>query len=178
VGIILLSSKTLKTKNMNLRKFKEKLLSLQPKLDDLLQQGYSQELALEILNNEFILKPKEVQNRYDSIVFDFLNNYDLRFFRIRNIFFDDVLRYINGYLLVGGIDGGYLALDEKTGRIYIIYGDEINNIHALFVENEIQFFEILLVLAEYSSNGTEDEIENYIDRCEEICPLGNYDSLF
>jgi hypothetical protein len=163
---------------MNLKMFKEKLLSLQPKLNDLLSEGYSNEGALQVLNNEYILKSKDIQSQYNSILLDFLNNYDLQFFRIRNISFDDILRYVNGYLLVGGIDSGYLGLDEDTGRIYIIYADEIDNISTLFVENEVQFFEILLILAEYSSKGTEDEIEEYIGRCENICPLGNYDSFF
>lgn len=163
---------------MDLKKFKEKLLSLQPKLDDLLSEGYSQEGAQNILSNEYVLKPKETQKQFDSILLEFLNNYDLNFFSIRNISFDDILRYVGKYLLIGGIDGGYLGLDEKTGHIYIIYADEIDNVNTLFVENEDQFFEILLIFAEYSANGSEDEIEEYIERCEEICPLGNYDYFF
>ena len=163
---------------MNLEMFKEKLLSLKPNLKDLLSEGYSEEGALQILNNEYILKPMKIQKKYDSILLDFLHNYNLEFFSIRNISFDDILRYVNGYLLVGGFDGGYLGLDENTGRIYIIYADEINNISTLFVENELQFFEILLIFAEYSSRGSEDEIEKYVERCENVCLLGNYDSFF
>lgn len=163
---------------MNLEIFKGRLLNLQPHLNDLLSEGYSQEGALNILNNEYILKPKEIQNQYGSVLLDFINNYDLQFFRIRNIFFDDILRYLEGYLLIASIDGGYLGLDENTGHIYIIYADEIDNINTLFVENEEQFFEILLILAEYSSRGSEDEIENYLERCENVCLLGNYDYFF
>ncbi|AWK05492.1 hypothetical protein HYN56_15100 [Flavobacterium crocinum] len=163
---------------MNLEIFKDRLLNLQPSLSDLLSEGYSQYGALDILNNEYILKPKEVQNHYDSLLLDFINNYDLQFFRVRNIFFDDILRYLKGYLLIAGIDGGYLGLDESTGYIYIIYADEIDNINTLFVENEEQFFEILLIFAEYSSIGSEDEIEKYLERCENVCLLGSYDYFF
>ena len=162
---------------MNLRFFKEKLFSLQPNVDDLVSEGYSREDAIDILNNEYILRPKEIQEQYDSILLDFLNNYDLRFFRIRNISFDDILRYLKGHLLIGGIDSGYLALNQDTGHIYIMYADDTDNI-TLFVENEVQFFEVLLIFAEYSSIGSEDQIEEYIERCENVCLLGNYDSFF
>lgn len=163
---------------MNIKIFSEKLLALQPKLNDLLSEGYSQKGAIQILNNEYVLKPKDNQGQYDSILLEFLHNYDLEFFRIRNIFFDDILRYVNGYLLVGSVDSGYLGLDESTGHIYIIYADEIDNVSTLFVANEFQFFEVLLIMAEYSARGSEDEIEEYLERCETVCQLGNYDSFF
>lgn len=163
---------------MDLKKFREKLFDLQPDLNDLLNEGYSKEGAIEIINNEYILKSKNIQNQYNSPLLDFLNNYDLEFFTIRNISFDDILRYVNDHLLIGGFDGGYLGLNENSGHIYIIYADEIDNINTLFAENESQFFDILLIFAEYSSKGTEDEIDKYIERCESICVLGNYDLFF
>ncbi|WP_431244377.1 hypothetical protein ACQ9BO_08700 [Flavobacterium sp. P21] len=88
------------------------------------------------------------------------------------------MHYINGYLIVGNIDGGYLGLNEKTGFIYIMYVDQLDSINTIFVENEVQFFEVLLIFAEYSTNGSEEEIENYVERCENICPSGNFDLFF
>lgn len=158
--------------------FKEKLLSLKPDLKALLSEGYSEERAYKIMNNEYTLKPKDIQNQYNSILLDFLYNYDLRLFRVLNVFFNDILRYVEGYLLIGGFDGGYLGLNEKTGKIYVIYADETNNIHEVFVNNELQFFEILLIFTEYSSKGSEDEIEEYLERCYDVCQEGNYDSFF
>lgn len=171
---------------MDLNNFKEKLLNLKPDFKVLLSEGYSEERAFGILNNEYVLKLKDVQKQNDSDLLNFLVNYDLEFFRIRNIFFADILRYAEGYLIIGNFDSGYLGLDEKTGRIYIIYADEMNNIHTLFVENEFQFFDVLLVISEYSSRVSEGKIdpfdeeiiEEYIERCYGICQVGNYDSFF
>ncbi|WP_431244378.1 hypothetical protein ACQ9BO_08705 [Flavobacterium sp. P21] len=46
---------------MDLKQFKEKLFSLQPSLNDLLDEGYSHDGAMDIIDNEYVLKPKKIK---------------------------------------------------------------------------------------------------------------------
>lgn len=56
---------------MNLKKFRERLFILKPNLKDLILEGYSEERAHRIINNEYEFKPKANQNQYSSILLDF-----------------------------------------------------------------------------------------------------------
>lgn len=171
---------------MYLESFIARLDGLKPSIEILRQRGYDDDEALELIYHEYSLKPIPNKNIYNSDLLNFLNNYDLKNFRIRNINFSDILRYVQRHLIVGGFDGGHLGLNEKTGAIYIIYSDEESNIHEIFVENEFQFFEILLIIAEYSSKVSEGVIDPfsievkqvYYQRCYNICPISNCELFF
>ena len=69
--------------------------------------------------------------------------------------------------------------------IYTSYADDKEGTMSLLCINDKEFFDILLIVAEYSSKSyegidiDEDELlENYIKRCEKICSEGNFERLF
>lgn len=175
---------------MDILEFIERLALLKPNRKLLSERGYSEEMIEKLFRQEYLLKDKFSSTSGDisklSSVKDFISNFDLNEFRIRNISFSDIDRDVKGYYLVGGFDGGYLGLNEINNVVYIIYADEINNIHEIFSTSTNEFFEILLQIAEYSSKISEgvfspfdvDVKEEYIDRCFDICPKGTYEIFF
>ncbi len=174
---------------MKLETFITNLYKLRPNIELLKNRGYDEKHIIKLMTNEYILVQKEnIEEDISSStnIVDFLKNFKLDFFRIRNIEFSDILRNLGDFLLVGGIEGGYLGLDEKTRIVYIIYADDIESNHEIFAENDSQFFELLLLIAEYSSEVSEGKIdafdeeliEDYIERCYEVCQLGSYEIFF
>jgi len=171
---------------MDVKKFKIELTRIKPNLSNIIENGFSEEYSKKMIINNFVLTERKKTIKTKSSIEDFCKNYELEYFNVRNISFSDILRYIEGYLIVANVDGGYIGLDEATGVFYNIWADEIENIYNVFCENEKQFFEILLIVAEYNSKvisgkikfSNDESREEYIEQCENIYPLGSYEDLF
>ncbi|MCM5663285.1 hypothetical protein [Galbibacter mesophilus] len=173
---------------MNLVKFSKDLGNLKPNRKLLLRRGYSDEMIDKLYIQEYQIEDKilnsKALNHYKSIeARDFIELFNLERFRIRNISFPKKLEYVEKYLKVGEFDGGYLGLDEITGMIYIIYSDNLNCVNEIFSTKDSEYFDILLIIAEYSKNVSEGKInafdENaknkFIEKCYSVCPSGSYE---
>ena len=79
--------------------------------------------------------------------------------------------------IVGYIEGGYISYENLSGKFYTSYVDDIEGTMELLCNIENEFFEILLIIAEYSSNSytgklnpdQELAIDEYIDKCNLVC---------
>jgi len=171
---------------MTVSEFSKKLIDVKPSITEVLERGYSEQAAKEIVSSNFKLSKKSDIHLTKNEIHNFLINYNIERFRVRNISFDDVNRYENNLLLVANTDGGYLGFDADTGIIYNMFADDLDNIDEIFCENENQFFKILSTIAEYNSMIVSGKIkynnelkrQEYIDKSEMIYPLGSFDSFF
>ena len=111
-------------------------------------------------------------------------NYDRSKFRIRNVFFNDTIEteLINNHVIFGSIEGGYISFNEQR-NFFLSYAEDIEGTITMLCENDTQFFDILLLVAKYStltyvgeiSDDDEDEKEKYIAMCNDIyfCELNS-----
>jgi hypothetical protein len=165
-----------------LEKFVEMLVELKPKEKILISAGYSEDYIKDILNEFKLRKINSIQ--VNSKIEDFLYNFDIQNFRILNLFFTNVLdeNTIVKHIIFGYIEGGYISFDKETGYFYSSYVDDVEDSLSILCENDEQFFDILLLIAEFSSKEYEN-IENnikedYIELCQKIYNQGFFEQLF
>jgi len=171
---------------MNLDKFKNKIKLLTPKNDLLVNEGYSF-TSIDEIKNEFDLKGKTIFSKKEGLFLNFVLHNETNSFRVNNLFFSKMDKeIIEGHIVFGSIEGGYISYNIEEKNFYASYSDDIMGSMLLICENEEQFFEILLIVAEYSSKAyegliiDEDEelLNEYIKKCENIFLNGNYEYLF
>ena len=171
---------------MDVKSFISKINLLNPEEKKLINKGYSEKMISDIFEKEFNINKK---NNLESnhIIEDFYLNYNISNFRILNLFFTNKIdeQIIKNQIIFGFIEGGYISYEYKTGFFYTSYSDDIADSMEILCENEKQFFEILLIIAEYSSKCYLDEISNidqviefYIEKCILIYDKGGYERLF
>lgn len=175
--------------------FVKKLNALKPKRELLEKKGYSKERIEEIYTQEFDLIKKDEIISVDSMIDDFIYNYNLSYkFSIRNLTFSNDLEeeIIEGHLIFGGIESGYISYKRSSDSFYVSYGDDVEGTLGEICENSINFFEVLLVVAQYNCDWYENPnlnadtpdkeieaiIETYIKKCDAIYPYGDYYTLF
>jgi len=172
---------------MRLEEFIQKLEELKPNIDDLVNSGYSLEFAKTTTERlDIKLKKGSLNNISNSKIVDLLTKYELSLFSINNVTFSDVLRKINGLLVIANIEGGYLMLDEESYEIFVVYADDIENRDTLICDNEESFLKILLIAFDYDSKVYKKEVlgidnkvrEDFIKKCELISPFGFFEPLF
>ncbi|OED45289.1 hypothetical protein AB832_01405 [Flavobacteriaceae bacterium (ex Bugula neritina AB1)] len=168
---------------MKILNFIESIRKYSPTQEVLMSRGYSESFSKNIIDKQFNLQ--EVNNRKEvsSFLQDFLQNYEVESFEINKISFSDILEEeINDYTTIAGIEGGYLVIKENDPAIYILFSDDEDNVE-LFCSNEDEFFELLIVFAEFSSkvfkgeiNPFDEEVKSsYLEKCNKINPLTDYD---
>jgi hypothetical protein len=165
-----------------LEKFIEQLAELKPEMKVLIAEGYSENYINDIINEFTLRKINSIQ--VSSKINDFLYNFDIQHFRVLNLFFTNEIDEdtIEDHFIFGFIEGGYISFEKSTGYFYTSYADEIENSLNIICENEDQFFQILLIVAEFSSKAYEntDNLEKikYIEMCQKIYSKGFFDQLF
>lgn len=150
----------------------------------LIEKGYNEVMIGELYSNSYHLECSNVKtmNKKLSII-NFIENFKLINFSIRHIMFENEIYLKNNFIRIGTFDGGYMCLNLSNNNITIQYADDLEYGSDVFTETQSEFFEVLLIIAEYSRNISEgkisafdkDEKENYNLKCLEICPVGNYD---
>lgn len=158
-----------------------------------MKEGDSEEYIEELYVNEFNVK--KIDNiEVTSMIDDFIYNYDTDSFSIANLSFVQELDHeiMRGHSVIGGIESGFISYERSLNKFYTSYADDVEGTISMICEGDDVFFEILLVVAEYSrdfSENTEfseenfDEekeafVEKYIEKCRAIYPYGYYDLLF
>ncbi|TYA89256.1 hypothetical protein [Seonamhaeicola marinus] len=166
--------------------FVNKLKLLRPNEGKLTSEGYSRQRIDRIYSNEFELNKKNNENCKFLLDY-FIKNYDLNNFRLQNLFFTNNIEtdIIQGYHIFGFIEGGYIFYENTTRMVYTAYAEDIVGTTNLLCNNDKQFFDILLIVGEYSSKSYEgidieeyELYENYINRCQMICQEGYFEPLF
>lgn len=181
--------KNLKTSiEMNIKYFFTELNNLKPNIENLIKSGYSKDTAEKIIKKEFLIQDFSHLEISTSIFKDFINYNRFNSFRILNLFFNKELieDIIDGHIIFGFIDGGYISYEKKTGYFHCSYADDLSGSLSKICENENQFFKILLIVADYSSKSyqgmlpenDESALENYIDKCRDIYLSGEFTPLF
>lgn len=171
---------------MDINIFLKKIKEISPSEDDLKREGYKS--AIEEILQEFNLVIKEEVEIKGKFTEDFFTVYNLENFRVLNLFFTDELSddIIEGHVIFGFIDGGYISYEKKTGVFFTSYADDIENTLEILCNSSENFLKILLIVADFSSKGYKGEIlndneeikEEYIDKCHDIYPLGMFEPLF
>ena len=171
---------------MTIKKFIKEIYKLIPKTSELVSEGYTKSEIEEILK-EFEFKKKKdiyVESRLDDFIFNYLEENT----RVLNLYFNPkiIKEIIQNHSIFGYIEGGYISYENLTGKFYTSYVDDIEGTMELLCNNENEFFEILLIIAEYSSNSytgklnpdQELAIDEYIDKCNLVCSQGDFYRLF
>ena len=175
--------------------FVKRLNALKPHKDNLIKGGYSDERIEDIYANEFSLKKKKKTIKVSSLIDDFICNYNINTFSILNLYFSD--SYINdnileNHIIIGSLEGGYISYECSSKKFYTCYAEDKEGTIGLLCENDTEFFEILLIVAEYSSKleeklitidyssfeSREKAIEPFVEKCDNISPYGLHDRLF
>lgn len=170
---------------MNLITFISRFNRLKPSKQLMIDSGFSESFSARIIQNEFTLNLiKKIDDTKVSL-FDFLELVDVEDLTINKLYFSESLDSIGEYIIVSGFEGGFLVKGEGEEKIRVLYSDDLDNDIEVFCENDNQFFELLLIFAEYSKLKYEGKIpksdskvkNKFLDECDKIYPLYEYDDF-
>lgn len=162
----------------------QRIDDLKPLKPKMILEGFSEKEIERIYLEEFTIQ--QINNiKVNSLLEDFIRNYNIKKFRVRNLFFNEIIEkeIIEGHLIFGYIENGYISIHEDSGKFYTSFAEDVGNTLSFICENEIDFFNILLVIIRYSKDSyegltNENSLEHYIEKCEEISPNGEFYPLF
>ena len=114
--------------------FISNLNELKPEESRLLEEGYSINYINEIYNTEYKLQ-KIDSKKVNTLIEDFLLNYDRSKFRIRNVFFNDTIEteLINNHVIFGSIEGGYISFNEQR-NFFLSYAEILKGLLPCYVK--------------------------------------------